>query len=115
MPTGDVNFTKLLTDIIQKQIVIFGPDIVFSRVKAVGIVTIDNTGVVKKIEGDPKVFFKRFLQEIMVLSSKSVRKTVEPLISQNTELLTILSALSNTENGGMVIPRISPEKLFQTT
>jgi hypothetical protein len=97
MPTNDVDLSKFITDIIQKHIVILGPTVVLTKARAIGKVSIDDNGVVKSIDGDKKEYLEALLTALSRISPESVRKTVEPLISGNPELQSLLSHLKEPE------------------
>jgi len=93
MPTSDIDFLNLLTDIIQKQIVILGRDVVLRKARSIGKITIDDTGAVTAVEGEAKVYLKSLIVSLAEISPESIRKTIEPMVSGNPELQALISHL----------------------
>lgn len=110
MPTNDVDFIKLLSDIIQKYIVILGPDIVLQKVHSSGKITLDENGIVKSVEGDQKEYFQHLIRNLSEISPATVRKTIEPLLAGNPELLTVL-----TDSGVQVAQKEVPNTSEEVT
>ncbi len=77
---------KLLTEIIQKQIVILGPDIALMKARSIPGLEVANDGSVLKIEGDPKEALTRLIDTYVSLSGLIVKKTMEPLLSKYPEI-----------------------------
>ncbi|MDP3998660.1 MAG: hypothetical protein Q8P89_03525 [bacterium] len=77
---------KLLTEIIQKQIVILGPDIALMKAKSVPGLEVLEDGTVAKISGDPSETIRKLIDEYVALSGLIVRTTMEPLLSKYPEI-----------------------------
>lgn len=80
------NYKKLLTDIIQKQIVILGPDIALMKARAVPGIEVDAEGNVTKIAGSPSESLRQLIDEYVALSGLIVKTTMEPLLSKYPEI-----------------------------
>ncbi|HLD11495.1 MAG TPA: hypothetical protein VJB91_01150 [Patescibacteria group bacterium] len=80
-------YKKLLTDMIQKQIIILGPDIALLKARNVEEVEIDQHGKVTEIHGDPKQALQKLIKSYMELSGLIVQKTMEPLLQKYPTLL----------------------------
>ncbi len=63
------DYKKLLTELIQKQIVILGPNIALDTARKVPGLKVSNEGVVLEISGDPVMVLRNVAQEYTVLSS----------------------------------------------
>jgi|SRR3972149_6293351 len=85
------NYKKLLTEIVQKQIVILGPDIALIKAKAVPGLEIQADGVVTKIEGNPSETLRKLIDEYVSLSGLIVKTTMEPLLSKYPEITQSIS------------------------
>lgn len=90
--TEDANaYKNLLTEIIQKQIVILGPDIAIMKAKAVPGLELDGNGNVVKITGSPSEALHKLIDEYVGLSGLIVKTTMEPLLSKYPEISQQLS------------------------
>ncbi len=81
MPDGE-EFRKLIEEIIQKQIVILGPDITLVKVRNVSSLKVDDTGHVTSLSGDPREALKGVIDQFVSLSGQIVKKTMEPLLEK---------------------------------
>lgn len=83
MPAQEtLDYGKVMTDLIQKQMIILGPDITFAKVKNVGKITIDTNGRVIKIESpNPNELLQGLVDEFIELSEEVSRKSVESLLT----------------------------------
>ncbi|MBL8030359.1 MAG: hypothetical protein JNN11_03865 [Candidatus Doudnabacteria bacterium] len=63
------DYKKLLTELIQKQMVILGPNIALDTARKVPGIRIAGDGVVLEIIGDPVMVLRSVAQEYTVLSS----------------------------------------------
>ena len=68
-PPADTDYKKLLTEVIQKQMVILGPSITLAKARNVKGLTVADDGTVVNID------------EFVQLSGLIVKKTMEPLLS----------------------------------
>lgn len=80
------NYKKLLTEIIQKQIVILGPDISLMKAQAVAGLKVSPDGSVMEISGNPSDALRRLIDEYVSLSGLIVKTTMEPLLSKYPEI-----------------------------
>lgn len=75
-------YKKLISEVIQKQIVILGPDIAIMKAKNVKELTIAEDGSVASIKGDGQLALQHLIDEYVALSGLIVRKTMEPLLDK---------------------------------
>ncbi len=78
---SEQDFRKLLTDVIQKQIVILGPFITLAKARNVKGLTIADDGTVTAIEGNSQQLTQALIDQFMELSGLIVKKTMEPLLA----------------------------------
>lgn len=81
------DYKKLLSDIIQKQVIILGPDIALLKARNVDEIELDQHGNVTEIHGDPKDALQKLIKSYMELSGLIVQKTMEPLLSKYPTLI----------------------------
>ena len=75
------DYQKLLSDALQKQILILGPQITLLKAHNVSGLSMTNDGMVTAISGDPQKVVTQFLEEFRGLSAPLVKKTMKPLLS----------------------------------
>lgn len=77
----NTDYKKLLTDVIQKQMIILGPTIALAKARNVKGLTVADDGTVVNIEGQPQVLIQGLIDQFVQLSGLIVKKTMEPLLS----------------------------------
>ena len=80
-PQSESDYKKLLTEVIQKQMVILGPSITLTKARNVKGLTVTDEGTVTQIEGQPQELIQELINQFVQLSDLIVRKTMEPLLS----------------------------------
>lgn len=76
------DYQNLLTEVIQKQIAILGPDIAILKARNVRGLSVSDDGTVTKMEGDAVDLLQNLIDEYVSLSGLIVKKTMEPLLSK---------------------------------
>ena len=72
---------KLLTEAIQKQMIILGSEITLTKAHNVPGLTIAEDGTVTSLNGNVGEIITRFLEQFRELSAPLVKKTMQPLLS----------------------------------
>ena len=80
-PGQDTDYKKLLTEVIQKQMVILGPSITLAKARNVKGLVVDDSGTVTDIQGHPQELIQGLIDQFVQLSGLIVKKTMEPLLS----------------------------------
>jgi hypothetical protein len=80
-PPANTDYKKLLTEVIQKQMVILGPSITLAKARNVKGLTVADDGTVVNIEGQPQALIQGLIDQFVQLSGLIVKKTMEPLLS----------------------------------
>jgi hypothetical protein len=75
------DYKKLLTEVIQKQMVILGPSITLAKARNVKGLTVDDQGTVTDMQGPPQELIQSLIDQFVQLSGLIVKKTMEPLLS----------------------------------
>lgn len=75
-------YQDLLTEIIQKQVVILGPDIAISQAKKVEGLIISDDGTVTEVKANAQEITQNLINEYVALSGLIVKKAMEPLLSK---------------------------------
>lgn len=80
-PQGQTDYKQLLTEVIQKQMVILGPTITLAKARNVKGLTVADDGTVTQMEGQPQELIQGLIDQFVQLSGLIVKKTMEPLLS----------------------------------
>ncbi|MGH7203290.1 MAG: hypothetical protein ACREHC_02500 [Candidatus Levyibacteriota bacterium] len=75
------NYQKLLSEALQKQMIILGRQITLAKARHVLGLSLNPDGQVAAISGDPQKVVIQFLEEFRELSSPLVKKTMQPLLN----------------------------------
>lgn len=82
MAINSEEYKKMLTDLIQKQMVVLGPNIALDKAKKVPGVTLNDDGSVRAISGDPQLVLKGVANEYMNLSGQIAQMTLNTLLEK---------------------------------
>lgn len=75
-------YKNLINDIIAKQTVILGPDIVLLKAKNVKGLELSSDGKVESIEGDPQAVLQNLVNEYIALSGQIVKNILTPVFAK---------------------------------
>lgn len=81
MNQGNTDYKKLLTEVIQKQMVILGPAITLAKARNVKGLMVGDDGTVSEVSGPPQEVIQSLIDEFVQLSGLIVKKTMEPLLA----------------------------------
>ena len=81
------DYKRVISEIIQKQMVILGPDIALLKARNVEGLSVGSDGLVTNLEGDPGTLLQKLIDEYVALSGLIVRKAMEPLLQKYPQLL----------------------------
>lgn len=90
------DYKKVLTEVIQKQMIILGPAITLAKARNVQGLTVADDGTITAMSGSPQVLIQSLIDQFVQLSGLIVKKTMEPL-------------LANFPDGVPDVPTTSPE------
>jgi hypothetical protein len=80
------NYINLINDIIAKQTLILGPDIVLLKARNVSGLIVGDDGVVKSIEGDPEKVLQNLINEYIALSGQIVKNTLTTVFAKYPDI-----------------------------
>jgi len=80
------DYKRVITEVIQKQMVILGPDIALLKARNVGGISVGGDGIVTNLDGDPSVLLQKLIDEYVSLSGLIVKKAMEPLLQKYPQL-----------------------------
>lgn len=76
------DYKKMLTDLIQKQMVVLGPNIALDKARKVPGIKIADDGMVLDMDGDPPMVLKGVANEYMNLSGQIAQMTLNSLLEK---------------------------------
>lgn len=79
-------YRALMTEVVQKQIVILGPNISVLKARNVKELKVQDDGVVTEVSGDPQVAFQKLMDEYVALSGLIVRNILGSIMSKYPEI-----------------------------
>lgn len=82
METQKEDYTKMLTDLIQKQMVILGPNIALDKARKVPGIVLGEQGQVLEITADPHLVLKGVANEYLTLSGQIAQMTLDILLEK---------------------------------
>jgi len=86
-PTRE-DYKQMLSEIIQKQIVILGPQIAVLKARNVSGITVSDAGVVLEISGNEQVILQRLIDEYVSLSGEIVKNAVDSIFKKYPSIRT---------------------------
>lgn len=98
MPAQD--YKSIFTQLIQKQILVLGPDITFAKVKQVPGIEVDSAGNVINITGNTQQLLQNLINQFVELSGLIVKKTMESILT--SQITTIEAQATQISNGSGV-------------
>ncbi|PIR96519.1 MAG: hypothetical protein COT92_00620 [Candidatus Doudnabacteria bacterium CG10_big_fil_rev_8_21_14_0_10_42_18] len=75
-------YKKMLTDLIQKQMVVLGPNIALDKAKKISGLSVAEDGKVMDVTGDPQMVLKGVANEYMALSGQIAQMTLNTLLEK---------------------------------
>lgn len=75
-------YKKMLTDLIQKQMVVLGPNIALDKARKVPGLKISDQGEVLEVDGDSQMILKGVANEFMALSGQIAQMTLNSLLEK---------------------------------
>lgn len=80
------DYRRVMTEIIQQQIVIVGPSVALSKARGVPGIFVDESGVVEDLDGEPATLLQELINAYVALSGLIVTKATEPLLKKYPSL-----------------------------
>lgn len=81
---SQLDYSDLLTSLVQRYIVVFGPDVVFAKLSHISGVDYNEHGKILKIDGDPKSMLEKVVSDFYNFSPLVVKKVGELLLKEVT-------------------------------
>lgn len=81
-------YFALITEIIKKQAVILGPDIAILKARSIPGLTVDDSGTVQNIAGDPKTVIQSLVNVYVELSGLIVKNALSSVFEKYPNIST---------------------------
>ena len=81
MPDQD-EYKQMLTDLIQKQMVVLGPNIALDKARKIAGIKVTDDGTVLDMDGDQQMVLKGVANEYMALSGQIAQMTLNSLLEK---------------------------------
>ena len=82
MEPSKEDYKQMLTEIIQKQVVILGPQIAVLKARNVPGMTVSDDGKVTDISGQEQVILQKLIDEYVALSGEIVKNAVNSIFEK---------------------------------
>ncbi|OGE83662.1 MAG: hypothetical protein A3B10_04370 [Candidatus Doudnabacteria bacterium RIFCSPLOWO2_01_FULL_44_21] len=82
----NTDYENLINDILAKQTVILGPDIVLLKARSVRGLKLDDRGQVVEIKGDPQEVLQNLVNEYIALSGQIVKNVLSPVFAKYPQI-----------------------------
>ena len=86
MPDLNDNYKNLINDIIAKQTLILGPDIVLLKARNIPGLELSADGKVESIKGDHQQVLQSLVNEYIALSGQIVKNILSPVLAKYPEI-----------------------------
>lgn len=80
--SDQADYQALMSDLIKKQMVMLGPNLVLSKSRQVTGLTVADDGTVQSINGDPQVALQELVNAFMSLSGQIAQMTLNALLEK---------------------------------
>lgn len=83
---NETDYKNLINDIIAKQTLILGPDIVLLKARNVPGLKLSSDGKAESIEGDPQEVLQKLINEYFALSGQIVKNILTPVFAKYPDI-----------------------------
>lgn len=80
------DYKNLINEIVAKQILILGPDIVLLKARNVPGLSISDEGVVQDLRGNPQDILQHLIDQYIALSGEIVRNILNPVFAKYPDI-----------------------------
>jgi len=80
------DYQNLINEIIAKQIVVLGPDIVLLKARNISGLRVDDSGKVQSITGDAQEILQKLVDEYISLSGQIVKNILSPVFAKYPDI-----------------------------
>lgn len=83
---NETDYKNLIDDIIAKQTLILGPDIVMIKARNIPGLKFSASGKVESIDGDPQMVLQNLINEYIALSGQIVKNILIPVFAKYPDI-----------------------------
>jgi hypothetical protein len=83
---GSEDYKNLINDIIAKQVIILGPDIVLLKARNIPGLKIGADNKVESVEGNPEEVLQNLINVYIVLSGQIVKNILSPVLAKYPDI-----------------------------
>lgn len=80
------DYRSLISDLVRKQMVMLGPNLVISKARQIPGLTVADDGTVSELGGDPAETLQKVVDVFMELSGKIAKMTLDTLLEKYPEV-----------------------------
>lgn len=85
LQTSQSDYTSILSEFLQKQVVIFGSQVVQLHLAHINGLHMSGDGLVKKIEGDAQMILEQVVKALSELSEFAVKRSLDSVVLAHTK------------------------------
>jgi hypothetical protein len=98
LQTSQSDYSSILSEFLQTQVIIFGSQIVRSQLSDVKGIHYTPEGIVKKIEGDAQAVLEEVVKKLSSLSEFAVKVSLDSVVQSHTDTKPKPADLSHLPN-----------------
>jgi len=84
---NNTDYKKAITEIVQKQIVVLGPEIAILKAKNIDGLDVNENGEVIGFKGNPKEILQGIVDEYISLSGQVFKKLLAPILKKYPDII----------------------------
>ncbi len=85
LQTSESDYNSVLSEFLQKQVLIFGHDAVVANLQDIKGLVIDSEGIVKKLEGSPQQVLEEVVKKLSELSDYAVKHSLDTVVAAHAD------------------------------
>lgn len=79
---SEKEYKELISEIVQKQISILGPDVAMTKAGSIAGLNLDEKGCVKSISGNQQEILQKLIDQYIELSGQIVKNVLKPVFAK---------------------------------
>ena len=80
------DYQNLISEIIAKQMVVLGPDIVLLKARSIAGLSVDDSGKVQSLTGDAQAILQQLVDKYIELSGQIVKNILSPVFAKYPQI-----------------------------
>ena len=95
LQTSESNYHSILSEFLQRQVLIFGHNAVVANLQDTKGLVIDSEGIVKKLDGDPQQVLQEVIKKLSLLSDYAVKHSLDTVVASHADTSPIPADVSH--------------------